>query len=109
MILTSDHLIALLPLFIVGLTLVAVMLAIAWQRHHFLCATLTVVGLNLALLSLVAVGRVSPLPVLPLLQIGGYAIFYMALVLAASLASCTFAYLWLQGYPDNREERNNFV
>lgn len=104
MTLTSHHLIALLPLLIIGLTLVAVMLAIAWQRHHFLCATLTVVGLNLALLSLVAVGRESPLAVLPLLQVDGYAIFYMALVLAASLASCTFAYLWLQGYPDNREE-----
>ncbi len=31
-------------------------------------------------------------------------IFYIGLVLVASLATCTFAYPWLAGYPDNREE-----
>ena len=30
--------------------------------------------------------------------------FYTGLVLLASLATCTFAYPWLVGYPDNREE-----
>ncbi|MFP1557081.1 hypothetical protein ACLB1T_01670 [Escherichia coli] len=31
---------------IVGLTVVVVMLSIAWRRNHFLNATLSVIGLN---------------------------------------------------------------
>lgn len=56
MTITPQQLIALLPLLIVGLTVVVVMLSIAWRRNHFVNATLTVVGLNLALLSLYFVG-----------------------------------------------------
>ena len=52
MTITPQHLIALLPLLIVGLTVVVVMLCIAWRRNHFVNATVTVIGLNLALLSL---------------------------------------------------------
>ncbi|MDJ4915634.1 hypothetical protein LED84_23135, partial [Salmonella enterica] len=36
MTITPQHLIALLPLLIVGLTVVVVMLSIAWRRNHFL-------------------------------------------------------------------------
>ena len=46
MTITPQHLIALLPLLIVGLTVVVVMLSIAWRRNHFLNATLSVIGLN---------------------------------------------------------------
>lgn len=49
MTITPQHLIALLPLLIVGLTVVVVMLSIAWRRNHFLNATLSVIGLNAAL------------------------------------------------------------
>lgn len=56
MTITPQQLIALLPLLIVGLTVVVVMLSIAWRRNHFVNATLTVIGLNLALLSLWFVG-----------------------------------------------------
>ena len=52
MTITPQHLIALLPLLIVGLTVVVVMLSIAWRRNHFLNATLSVIGLNAALVSL---------------------------------------------------------
>lgn len=102
--LTLQDLIALSPLLIVSMTIVAVMLSIAWQRHHLLNATITVVGLNLALISLFWVWKVVPLQVTPLLQIDGFSLFYMALVLIASLATCTFAYSWLLTYPDNKEE-----
>lgn len=53
MTITPQQLIALLPLLIVGLTVVVVMLSIAWRRNHFLNATLSVIGLNAALVSLV--------------------------------------------------------
>jgi NADH-quinone oxidoreductase subunit N len=59
MTITPQQLIALLPLLIVGLTVVVVMLGIAWRRDHFINATLTVIGLNLALLSLYFVGQAA--------------------------------------------------
>lgn len=104
MTITPQQLIALLPLLVVGLTVVVVMLSIAWRRNHFLNATLSVIGLNAALLSLWFVGQVGPMDVTPLMRVDGYAMLYTGLVLLASLATCTFAYPWLQGYPDNKEE-----
>lgn len=104
MTITPQQLIALLPLLIVGLTVVVVMLSIAWRRNHFFNATLSVIGLNVALLSLWFVGQAGAMDVTPLMRVDGYAMFYTGLVLLASLATCTFAYPWLQGYPDNKEE-----
>lgn len=104
MTITPQHLIALLPLLIVGLTVVVVMLSIAWRRNHFFNATLSVVGLNVALLSLWFVGHAGAMDVTPLMRVDGYAMLYSGLVLLASLATCTFAYPWLEGYSDNKEE-----
>ncbi|AXF76481.1 NADH-quinone oxidoreductase subunit NuoN [Erwinia tracheiphila] len=104
MTITPQQLIALLPMLIVGLTVVVVMLSIAWRRNHFVNATLAVVGLNLALLSLFFVAKVGPMDVTPLLRVDGYSMLYTGLVILASLATCTFAYPWLATYPDNREE-----
>jgi NADH-quinone oxidoreductase subunit N len=104
MTITPQQLIAMLPLLIVGLTVVVVMLSIAWRRDHFINATLTVIGLNLALLSLYFVGQVGPVDITPLMRVDGYAMLYTGLVIIASLATSTFAYPWLNGYPDNREE-----
>ena len=104
MTITPQQLIALLPLLIVGLTVVVVMLSIAWRRNHFANATLTVIGLNLALLSLWFVGQAGPMDVTPLLRIDGFSMFYTGLVMLASLATCTFAYPWLQGFSDNCDE-----
>src|SRR5476649_469644 len=104
MTITPQQLIALLPLLIVGLTVVVVMLCIAWRRNHFVNATLTVIGLNLALLSLFFVGLDGAMDVTPLIRVDGYSMFYTGLVLAASLATSTFAYPWLAGYPGNRDE-----
>lgn len=104
MTITPQQLIALLPLLIVGLTVVVVMLSIAWRRNHFLNATLSVIGLNAALVSLWFVGQGGAMDVTPLMRVDGYAMLYSGLVLLASLATCTFAYPWLEGYNDNKEE-----
>ncbi len=109
MTITPQHLIALLPLLIVGLTVVVVMLCIAWRRNHFVNATGTVIGLNLALLSLYFVGQLlsgtdGSLNVTPLFRVDSFSMLYIGLVLLSSLATSTFAYPWLQGYPDNRDE-----
>lgn len=104
MTITFQQLIALLPLLIVASTVVVVMLSIAWRRNHLTTATLTIVGLNLALFSLWFVGQAGAMKVTTLLRIDGYAILFTALVILSSLATCTFAYSWLQGYDDNRDE-----
>ena len=106
---TLQHLIALLPLLVTSLTVVVVMLVIAAKRNHALTFILSVVGLNLALLSLIPALEVAPLEVTPLLLIDTFACYYMALVLAASLACITLIHAYLggasgKGYPGNREE-----
>ncbi|MDH1341595.1 NADH-quinone oxidoreductase subunit NuoN [Ectopseudomonas oleovorans] len=106
---TLQHLIALLPLLVTSLTAIVVMLAIAVRRNHTVTFILSVVGLNLALLSLIPALEVAPLEVTPLLLIDTFACYYMALVLAAGLACVTLIHAYLggesgKGYPGNREE-----
>lgn len=101
---TTAHLIALAPLLIVCATVVAVMGGVTWRRHHFVSATITVVGLNLALVSLLGVLQVTPIQVTPLLTVDNYAVLYIALILAASLGCSTLAHAYLEGFPDRREE-----
>ena len=106
---TTQHFIALLPLLITSITAVVVMLAIAWKRNHALTFTLSVLGLNLALLSLLPAAGVTPIEVTPLLVVDKFACFYMGLVLAATLACVTLIHAYLggesgKGYPGNREE-----
>lgn len=104
MTITPQQLIALLPLLIVGLTVVIVMLSIAWRRNHLLTATLSILGLTIALLSLGCAGQNGAMDVTPLIRVDGYTLFYSGLVLLASLATSVFAYSWLSGYRDNKEE-----
>ncbi|KRW61254.1 NADH-quinone oxidoreductase subunit NuoN [Pseudomonas sp. TTU2014-080ASC] len=106
---TTQHFIALLPLLITSATLVLVMLAIAWKRNHSVTFALSVVGLNLALVSLLPALGVTPIEVTPLLLVDKFACYYMALVLAATLACVTLIHAYLggdsgKGYPGNREE-----
>ena len=106
---TTQHFIALLPLVITSATVVLVMLAIAWKRNHTLTFGLSVLGLNLALLSLLPALGVTPIEVTPLLLVDKFACYYMALVLAATLACVTLTHAYLggesgKGYPGNREE-----
>lgn len=96
--------IALLPLLITGATAVLVMLSIAIRRQHDLNATITVIGLNLALLSILVTRAVIPQMVTPLLVVDGYACLYMAIVLVATLAAATLAHAYLKTYGGNREE-----
>lgn len=97
-------LVALLPLLIIGFTAVVVMLAIAFSRHHWWNATLTVVGLNLALISLFAAAEMTPRTVTPMFVIDGYAIFYMAFILMTALACATLLHAYMENFKENREE-----
>ncbi|MBF6030330.1 NADH-quinone oxidoreductase subunit NuoN [Pseudomonas sp. P115] len=105
---TIQHFIALAPLLITSLTVVAVMLAIAWRRNHSQTFLLSCAGLNLALLSIIPALKVAPLAVTPLMMVDDFALLYIALILVATLACVTLAHAYLgeggTGYPGNREE-----
>lgn len=102
--LTYQQLIALLPLLITGLTVVVVMLSVAIRRNHFVTSVIAMTGLHVALFSLIYVYFVVPQAVTPLLRVDGFSMLYTALVILTSLGTCTFAYTWLTGYSDNRDE-----
>ncbi len=106
---TTQHLIALLPLLVTSATIIVVMLAIAWKRHHSWTFGLSVIGLNLALVSILPALKVAPLEVTPLMMVDNFGAYYMALVLAGTLACVTLIHAYLggesgKGYPGNREE-----
>jgi NADH-quinone oxidoreductase subunit N len=119
---------ALSPILLVSATILWVMVAIAFRRHHWWNATVVAVGLNLALLAatwlvlphlaeqlpgflqsllqpLSWLGN-APIPqvVTPLLIVDSYSAFYMGLVLAAALATATLTYAYMEGVKDNQEE-----
>ena len=105
---TIQHFIALAPLLITSLTIIVVMLAIAWRRNHSQTFLISVAGLNLALLSIIPALKVAPLAVTPLMMVDDFALLYIALILVATLACVTLAHAYLgeggTGYPGNREE-----
>lgn len=104
---TTQQLTALLPLILATFTTVAVMLTIAFKRHHRLVAAMTMVGLNLALFSLAPVllaANGQPIELTPLLIVDGYAIYYMGLLLVTALGVLTLCHAYFEGYAGNREE-----
>ncbi|HET8729559.1 MAG TPA: NADH-quinone oxidoreductase subunit N, partial [Moraxellaceae bacterium] len=105
MMMNVGQLLALLPILVVSLTIVAVMLLVALKRHHWWTATISVAGLNVALMAVVFVSlRLPPLPVTPLLVVDRFALFYMGLVLVATLACATLSHAYMERFRGNREE-----
>jgi len=100
------ELLALSPLLVTVATAVAVMLSVAWRRHHFVNATLTVVGLNAALLATLVTDRLLPgaTAVTGLLVHDGYSLFGTAAVLLSTLGCATLVQAYIEGVNDNREE-----
>ncbi|MFM7786382.1 MAG: NADH-quinone oxidoreductase subunit NuoN [Gammaproteobacteria bacterium] len=104
--LTATHILALAPLIVVVLTTVVVMLSVAWRRHHFLNATLTVLGLNAALLATVFARSQIPdaLQVTELVVFDHMSVFGSIAVLISTLGCATLFHAYLEGLKDNREE-----
>lgn len=96
--------IALLPLFILAATIIAVIGWVSYKRQHFVAATITVVGLNAALLSLLAVIQVTPVDVTPLFVFDNFSVLYIALILISTLACATLSHAYLAGFSERREE-----
>ncbi|WP_019673316.1 NADH-quinone oxidoreductase subunit NuoN [Psychrobacter lutiphocae] len=97
------------PILVVVVTLLIVMLGIAVKRSHFLIGTLSVLGLNLALLVLVGqmlgwFGMSEQPMISSMFIIDPFAQFNMAVILVAALACCTLAYPYLSTFKDHKEE-----
>ncbi|HET7314818.1 NADH-quinone oxidoreductase subunit NuoN [Salinisphaera sp.] len=101
---TWNQLVAVLPPIFACLAVIGVIAAIAVKRSHTSAAVITVIGLNLALVSLIGVLFVTPIQVTPLFVVDNYAVFFWAVILVAALATCTYAGSYFEGLDDNREE-----
>lgn len=118
MTLTFENLLALLPLLITAATTIVVMLAIAVRRSHWWTATITVVGLNSALLAIayevfapmimpsVVAEPLFQIPqtITPLFVVDGFSLFFSALILAAALGATTLTHAYIESFKRNREE-----
>lgn len=104
--LNLTHLFAILPLIIVGATVVVVMLSVAFRRNHVLNATLSGIGLLLALVSTVWVAQSGsvPTPVTPLLVVDNYSLLYTGLILIGALACTIFGFAYLDEFKTHRDE-----
>lgn len=85
-------LLAALPLLVLGGAVVVVMLAAAFSRSARIPMLLALLGLALALGSLPLAHQAAPRGVTALLVIDGFALYYMGLVCAATLAVAVLSY-----------------
>jgi NADH-quinone oxidoreductase subunit N len=95
---------AILPLIVLGGTVTAVMLAIAFCRNHRLTALLSLLGLILCLIAIWPASDLAPRQVTPLFAIDRYALFYMGLIFAASIAVLLLSYGYLAARTEPPEE-----
>ena len=102
------------PIFAVVLTVLVVMMAIAFKRSHFVTGTLTVIGLNIGLGILLAqmlgfwdislTPDAMQLAAQQLFVVDNFAQFNMVVILIAALACCTLSYAYLDTLKDNKDE-----
>ena len=100
----SADLLVLLPLVIVAATSIGVMIGIAIRRSHPLAVWLTLVGLTAAFVSVWFAVPLTPRQVTPLVIVDRFALFYIALNLAACFAVAVLAYSYLEKHEGQREE-----
>ncbi len=105
--LSFSELMPLAPVMIVALTAIVVMILTAIKRNHNLIATVSVVGLNLALLNILFTlfggAQASP-NVMNLFMVDAFSLYYQIIILLAALACCTLSHAYIESYKDNREE-----
>ncbi|CAM3637058.1 MAG: NADH-quinone oxidoreductase subunit N [Psychrobacter glaciei] len=98
------------PIIAVVITVLLVMIAITIKRSHIVTGTITVVGLNIALFTLIGqmagiITSGSELPIAEqLFVIDNFAQFNMVVILICALACCTLSYAYLADFKDNKDE-----
>jgi NADH-quinone oxidoreductase subunit N len=100
----AADILALSPLLLIAGTSVVVMLGIAFNRNHPLAASLTLVGLAGAFISIFAAAPLAPRQVTALLLVDRYALFYMGLIIASAAAVAGLSYPYFENHEGHREE-----
>ena len=103
----GDQLASLLPAVIIAITALVVMLLIAIKRNHFWTATTSVLGLNAALITLLAqvTGYLAvPAVTTSLFAFDGFAMINGVVVLITALACTSLAYGYFESFDDQKEE-----
>jgi len=101
---SGTDLTAILPFIVLGGTAIIVILAIAFCRNHRLTALLSLLGLVLCLIAIWPASDMAPRHVTPLFVIDRYALFYMGLIFAASIAVLLLSYGYLAARREQPEE-----
>ncbi|QCI19744.1 MAG: NADH-quinone oxidoreductase subunit N [Buchnera aphidicola (Brevicoryne brassicae)] len=104
MIINIQQLTAFLPFFIVIFSLTTVILSISYSRNHFFTAVFVILSFIAVFFSLFFLTSQVPLDVGILFHIDGYSIFYIGMIIIASISTCVFSYPSLVRYPYNKEE-----
>ncbi|WP_227431192.1 NADH-quinone oxidoreductase subunit N [Psychrobacter sp. I-STPA6b] len=94
---------------IVVLTVLLVMILIAAKRSHFITATISVIGLNAALIVLMMqilgwYAIPAEIVVDPMFVVDSFAQFNMVVILVSSLACFTLSYAYFESFKDKKEE-----
>ena len=100
----GSDLIAILPSIVVGGTVTIVMLVIAFYRQPSADRAAVLLGLVLSLVAIWPASSVAPRQVTPLFVIDRYALFYMGLIFAASIAVLLLSYGYLAARREPPEE-----
>ena len=102
--LTAQHLTALLPIIVITITSIVIMLVAAFHRNHKLVASLTVIGLLIAIATLALIGNQPPIQVTPLIIVDQYSIFFCAIILLTAIAVTILCYGYFQARVGLQEE-----
>jgi len=101
---TFQDLRPLLPLLVLSAAIVTVLLVTAFKRNHRLTFVLSLLGLALSLACLPFASRGLPRSITPLIVVDSFAIFYMALVIAAGLVVVILSFSYVEKIRGNKEE-----
>ena len=101
---TRADCIALLPLVMIAGTSILVMLAVAFKRNHALAAGLTIAGLVIAFMSVLAVTPYVPRHVTALLIMDRYALFYMGVIIVSAVVVAVLSYPYFEKQEGDHEE-----
>ncbi|UAJ65517.1 NADH-quinone oxidoreductase subunit N [Candidatus Schneideria nysicola] len=98
MLISYQNLIAFLPLLIIGLTIVLLLLHIAWKRYTSCVVITSISGLSIALLLawfvLYHVKKI--IDITPLIRIDNISILYTLFIITVAITSCIQAYTWIK-------------
>lgn len=101
---TTIDLAALAPYLVVGITILVLLTVISAVRHHRAVLTITLVGLGLAFISLIASSHLGPRQVTVLLLIDPWAVFSIGVLLVAAFAIALLAFAYFERQRIRQEE-----